>query len=90
MPALTRSYFPYYRTYRRGTDADHVPVIPGNDFPPDASYQDESPLFLPAPGDADMGQTPFGQLSSLEIGAALRGRVKPHNYQPNRSVACTQ
>ena len=61
MHAMTRSYFPHYRTYRGGTDADHVPVIPGNDFPSDASQQDESPLDHPAPGDVDMGQTPIGQ-----------------------------
>jgi hypothetical protein len=58
---MTLSNFPYDRTYRGGTDADHVPVIPGKDFPPDGSHQDESPLDRPAPGDADMDQTPFGQ-----------------------------
>jgi hypothetical protein len=62
MPPVILSYFRYDRDYRGGTDADHVPVIPGNDFPPDASHQDESPLHHPAPGDADMGQTPFAQL----------------------------
>jgi hypothetical protein len=58
---MTRSNFLRDRTYRGGTDADHVPVIPGNDFPPDSSHQDESQLDHPAPDDADMGQTPFGQ-----------------------------
>ena len=58
---MIRSYVPHGRTYRGGTDADHVPVIPGNDFPADANHQDEFPLDHPAPGDADMGQTPFGQ-----------------------------
>lgn len=57
---MTRSYFPHDRTYSGGTDADHLPVIPGNDFPLDASHQDESPRDRPAPGDTDMGQTPFG------------------------------
>jgi len=39
---MTSFYFPHDRDYHGGTDADHVPVIPGNDFPPDASHQDES------------------------------------------------
>ena len=50
-----------FRRYHGGTDADHVPVIPGNDFPRDGSHRDESQLQRPAPGDADMHQTPFGQ-----------------------------
>jgi hypothetical protein len=58
---MIRSYFSRDRDYRGGTDADHVPVIPGNDFPPDPSHLDECPLDRPAPGDADMGQNPFGQ-----------------------------
>jgi hypothetical protein len=58
---MTRFCFFRDRDYRGGTDADHVPVIPGNDFPPDASRQDESPLDRPEPCDADMGQTPSGQ-----------------------------
>jgi hypothetical protein len=45
--------------YRGGTDADHVPVIPGNVFPPDPGHQDEFLPHDPALGDADMGQTPF-------------------------------
>jgi hypothetical protein len=60
MPVMTLSCIRHDRDYRGGTDADHMPVIPGNDFPPDANSQDESPLDHPAPGDADMGQTPFG------------------------------
>jgi hypothetical protein len=50
-----------FRRYHGGTDADHVPVIPGNAFPPDASHRDESQLQRPAHGNADMHQTPFGQ-----------------------------
>jgi hypothetical protein len=47
------------RDYRGGTDADHVPVIPGNVFPPDPGHQDESLPQGPVLGGADMGQTPF-------------------------------
>ena len=54
-------YFPHDCDYDGGTDADHVPVIPGNHFPPDAGYGDDSFLQPPAPGDADMGQTSFGK-----------------------------
>jgi hypothetical protein len=51
-----------FRRYHGGTDADHVPVIPGNDFPRDGSLRDESQLQRPAHGNADiMHQTPFGQ-----------------------------
>jgi hypothetical protein len=57
MPPVSRSRFHRDRDYRGGTDADHVPVIPGDDFPPDAGHPDESPLDHPAPDDADMGQT---------------------------------
>jgi len=40
-------------THHGGTDADHVPVIPGNDFSPDASQGTESPRPPVAPGNAD-------------------------------------
>lgn len=61
MPPMTLSNFYHARGYRGGTDADHVPVIPGNDFPPDTNHQDETPLRHLALGDADMGQAPFAQ-----------------------------
>jgi hypothetical protein len=38
---------------RYGTDADHVPVIPGNDFAPTDGHGEESSLPEPAFGDAD-------------------------------------
>jgi hypothetical protein len=88
MSTMTSSYFRNYQDYRGGTDADHVPVIPGNDFPTDPSHQDESPLDRPAPGDADMAKPQSANSLSLEIDPILPGRVKPHNHQPNRSVAC--
>lgn len=45
--------FPHDLTHHGGTDADHVPVIPGNDFSPDANQEKESPLPPTAPGNAD-------------------------------------
>jgi len=47
------AYFPHDR-HDGGTDADHVPVIPGNDFPSDAKHKNESPFQYPVPGDAGM------------------------------------
>ena len=47
-------YFPHDRDYHGGTDADHPPVIPGNDFPPDAGQIDEFPLQSTEPDNADM------------------------------------
>ena len=44
-----------------GTDADHVPMIPGNDFAPDSGPGDESLLQCPASDSLDMGQTQFGE-----------------------------
>ena len=41
--------FPYDFAHYGGTDADHVPVIPGDDFPADASHRDESVLHPAAP-----------------------------------------
>jgi len=46
-------YFPHDRD-DGGTDADHVPVIPGSDFPSDANRKNESPFQYLVPGDADM------------------------------------
>ena len=45
---------PHDLAHHGGTDADHLPVIPGNDFPPDASQRDEFPLPTTAQGDTDM------------------------------------
>jgi len=53
-------YFPSDHGYY-GTDADHLPVIPGNDFAPDASYREESPLQEPASGNADRGPFQIGK-----------------------------
>jgi hypothetical protein len=39
-----------------GTDADHLPMIPGNDFAPGSSNTEESPIQHPASGNMDMGQ----------------------------------
>jgi len=47
-------YFPHDRDYHGGTDADHLPVIPGKDFPSDASHKDEFPQQSTALGDAEM------------------------------------
>ena len=43
------AYFPHDPSYHDGTDTDHVPVIPGHDFPPDASHPNESPPLSAAP-----------------------------------------
>jgi hypothetical protein len=56
-------YFPGDHGHH-GTDADHVPVIPGNDFAPASSNVEESPLQHPASGNMDMGQAPISE--SLE------------------------
>jgi len=56
MPPVSRSRFQRDRDYRGGTDTDHVPVIPGDDFPPDTCHREDPPLPHPAPDDADMGQ----------------------------------
>jgi len=56
-------YFPYDHDYY-GTDADHMPVIPGNDFAPDASHGNDSPLQHPVCGNMDMGlETDFDAAS---------------------------
>ena len=60
---MTASSLPSGQNNRWGTDADHVPVIPGNHFPSDSSRQKECPLQNPAPDEVDMGQAPFGQES---------------------------
>jgi hypothetical protein len=52
-------YFPGDHGYF-GTDADHVPIIPGNDFTADDIRENERPLQAPAPGNMDMGQPPAG------------------------------
>jgi len=41
---MTLSHFRHHRDYRGGTDADHLPEIPGNNFPSDSSPQKEFPL----------------------------------------------
>ena len=43
-----------------GTDADHVPVIPGNDFAPEVGRADGSQLQDPATGNMDTGQSLIG------------------------------
>ncbi|MCE0484581.1 MAG: hypothetical protein LV479_10120 [Methylacidiphilales bacterium] len=40
-----------------GTDADHVPVIPGNNFAPQVGGVDGSQLQNPAPGNVISGQS---------------------------------
>lgn len=45
---------------RYGTDADHLPVIPGNDFAPEAG-QLECPIQLPASGNVETDPTPLGE-----------------------------
>lgn len=44
-----------------GTDADHVPVIPGNNFAPEVSSAEGCQLQDSASGNMEMGQTPIGQ-----------------------------
>ena len=44
-----------------GTDADHLPVIPGNNFTPDCNHGDEPSLQRPAFGNLDMGQAQIGE-----------------------------
>jgi hypothetical protein len=44
-----------------GTDADHVPVIPGNDFAPEVGNAEGSQLQDPAFGAMDMGQAPIDE-----------------------------
>lgn len=87
---MTRSYFPRFRDYRGGTDADHVPVIPGNAYPSDTSSPDEFPLDLAAHGDADMGQPHSASSPRLEMGDVLQSRVKPHNSRPNKQHSLDQ
>jgi hypothetical protein len=38
-----------------GTDADHVPVSPGNDFAPEVGSSESSQLHDPAPANMDAG-----------------------------------
>jgi hypothetical protein len=45
--------FPHDPDYDGGTDADHLPIIFANNFPPEASHGDESPPLHPALGDLD-------------------------------------
>ena len=45
---------PHDLAHHGGTDADHLPVIPGHDFPPDGNHGDESPLSATAPGETDL------------------------------------
>ena len=42
-----------------GTDADHVPVIPGNDFAPEVGSVEGTQLEDTAPGHMDGGQSPI-------------------------------
>ena len=44
-----------------GTDADHVPVIPGNDLNPGDCDGDESLFQSPVFGNMDMGQARIGE-----------------------------
>jgi hypothetical protein len=44
-----------------GTDADHLPVIPGNDFAADGSKGDEDPLQRPEFDEMNKGQVPIGE-----------------------------
>lgn len=85
---MTRSYFPRFRDYRGGTDADHVPVIPGNAYPPDTSSHDEFPLDLAAHGDADMGQPPIRPVVQvLKWARFYKVGLKPITLDRTSSVA---
>jgi len=53
-------YFPHTCDYQGGTDADHIPVIPGNNFAPDASRYSESPLQYFTPDDVKMAPITIG------------------------------
>jgi hypothetical protein len=44
-----------------GTDADHVPVIPGNDFAPEVGSAKGYQLPDSASGNMDMGQAQIGE-----------------------------
>ena len=44
-----------------GTDADHVPVIPGNDFAPEVGSAEGYQLQDSASGNMDMGQAQIGE-----------------------------
>ena len=57
-------YFPHDRDYHGGTDSNYVPVIPGNDFPPDASHGTNLHCNTPAPG--DMGMTKIFSFTRAE------------------------
>ena len=43
-----------------GTDADHVPVIPGNDFAPEFGNAEGYQLQDPAAGNMEPGQSSIG------------------------------
>ena len=46
--------FPYDSAHHGGTDADHIVVIPGDVFPPDASHEDESYPQTTMPGNREV------------------------------------
>jgi hypothetical protein len=61
------AYFPHACDYQGGTDADHIPVIPGNNFVPDASHSGESSLQYPKPDDVNMTPITIRPFSALRI-----------------------
>ena len=73
-PSKNAFYFPHDPDYDGGTDADHVPVIPGNGIPSDASHSDESPSPYPALGETDKTSTKNGiELLMLGVVTIHRG-----------------
>ena len=60
---ISRTYAVYFPAGHGhyGTDADHVPVIPGNDFTPDSSTVAESSLQPIASSNTDVGPAPTGE-----------------------------
>jgi hypothetical protein len=54
------AYFPRDHGHY-GTDADHVPVIPGNDFAPEVGSAEGYQVQVSASGNMDMGQAQIGE-----------------------------
>jgi hypothetical protein len=48
-----RLFFPHDPDYAGGTDADHLPMIPGDGFNPDPDHSDKLPRQKPALGEPD-------------------------------------
>lgn len=50
------TYFPNWPDYDHGTDADHLPIVPADIFPDDASHQEPHGKSKPVTGDTETYQ----------------------------------